>query len=291
MHDRPCPPRAAARADGGDHASRARQSGCASPSTSSGGTATTSPGPRRRPPSCPASRAGARRRDLGNASSEPGLAGERRLPAVHELDDAGVDVAADDLVPGVRDLRRERQPDLPERDDDASHDPHQEPHGLAGLALSSTASASARSPALPRASRRPRPVTAPPSRARLELGPSGSGRASAKRVMSPSVTPRSGCELRRRRVACRCGTASGRRSACRRRICGTRQAHRGRIFVGDIQSTMQLNVTPPATLGRWSCRKMALKAGVSKATVQRLWECPDFCVRGAVSHRFEPSAR
>jgi len=34
-------------------------------------------------------------------------------------------------------------------------------------------------------------------------------------------------------------------------------------------------VTPPATLGRWSCRKMALKAGVSKATVQRLWAAND----------------
>ena len=34
-------------------------------------------------------------------------------------------------------------------------------------------------------------------------------------------------------------------------------------------------VTPPATLGRWSCRKKALTAGVSKAIVQRLWATND----------------
>ena len=34
-------------------------------------------------------------------------------------------------------------------------------------------------------------------------------------------------------------------------------------------------VTPPATLGRWSCRTMARRAGVSKATVQRLWAAND----------------
>src|SRR5215831_1354883 len=34
-------------------------------------------------------------------------------------------------------------------------------------------------------------------------------------------------------------------------------------------------VTPPATLGRWSCRTMARMAGVSKATVQRLWAAND----------------
>ena len=66
------------------------------------------------------------------------LAGERRAPAVDEVDDARVDVAADDLVAGGGELRRERQPDLAERDDDGAH------HALTvspRRALSSTASA------------------------------------------------------------------------------------------------------------------------------------------------------
>src|SRR6266480_3168437 len=42
-----------------------------------------------------------------------------------------------------------------------------------------------------------------------------------------------------------------------------------------VRMVLDQAVTPPATLGRWSCRKMALKAGVSKATVQRLWAAND----------------
>ena len=42
-----------------------------------------------------------------------------------------------------------------------------------------------------------------------------------------------------------------------------------------VRMVIDQAVTPPATLGRWSCRKMALKAGVSKATVQRLWAAND----------------
>src|SRR5437868_15171211 len=42
-----------------------------------------------------------------------------------------------------------------------------------------------------------------------------------------------------------------------------------------VRMVLDQAVTPPATLGRWSCRKLALKAGVSKATVQRLWAAND----------------
>jgi transposase len=42
-----------------------------------------------------------------------------------------------------------------------------------------------------------------------------------------------------------------------------------------VRMVLDQAVTPPATLGRWSCRTMALKAGVSKATVQRLWAAND----------------
>jgi DNA-binding XRE family transcriptional regulator len=42
-----------------------------------------------------------------------------------------------------------------------------------------------------------------------------------------------------------------------------------------VRMVLDKAVTPPATLGRWSCRTMARKAGVSKATVQRLWAAND----------------
>ena len=42
-----------------------------------------------------------------------------------------------------------------------------------------------------------------------------------------------------------------------------------------VRMVLDKAVTPPATLGRWSCRSMALMAGVSKATVQRLWAAND----------------
>ena len=42
-----------------------------------------------------------------------------------------------------------------------------------------------------------------------------------------------------------------------------------------VRVVLDKAVTPPATLGRWSCRTMAVMAGVSKATVQRLWAAND----------------
>jgi transposase len=51
-------------------------------------------------------------------------------------------------------------------------------------------------------------------------------------------------------------------------------AGRGRkssVPVEAVRVVLDKAVTPPATLGRWSCRTMARMAGVSKATVQRLW--------------------
>jgi transposase len=42
-----------------------------------------------------------------------------------------------------------------------------------------------------------------------------------------------------------------------------------------VRMVLDQAVTPPATVGRWSCRTMARKAGVSKATVQRLWAAND----------------
>ena len=42
-----------------------------------------------------------------------------------------------------------------------------------------------------------------------------------------------------------------------------------------VRIVLDKAVRPPATLGRWSCRTMARQAGVSKATVQRLWAAND----------------
>jgi len=42
-----------------------------------------------------------------------------------------------------------------------------------------------------------------------------------------------------------------------------------------VRMVLDKAVRPPATLGRWSCRTMARQAGVSKATVQRLWAAND----------------
>jgi transposase len=38
-----------------------------------------------------------------------------------------------------------------------------------------------------------------------------------------------------------------------------------------VRMVLDKAVTPPATLGRWSCRTMARAAGISQASVQRLW--------------------
>ena len=42
-----------------------------------------------------------------------------------------------------------------------------------------------------------------------------------------------------------------------------------------VQQVVEQAVTPPAHLGRWSCRTMARAAGVSPASVQRLWAVND----------------
>src|SRR5271166_702955 len=65
--------------------------------------------------------------------------------------------------------------------------------------------------------------------------------------------------LKRRRLLY--ATGSGRKSSC--------SARQG------CRRMLDKAVTPPATLGRRSFRNMALMAGVSKATVQRLWAAND----------------
>jgi len=42
-----------------------------------------------------------------------------------------------------------------------------------------------------------------------------------------------------------------------------------------VRMVLDQAVTPPATLGRWSCRTMARAAGISQASVQRLWAAND----------------
>ena len=44
---------------------------------------------------------------------------------------------------------------------------------------------------------------------------------------------------------------------------------------GAAQQVMERAVTPPPHLGRWSCRTMARAAGISAASVQRLWVAND----------------
>ena len=55
-------------------------------------------------------------------------------------------------------------------------------------------------------------------------------------------------------------------------------AGRGRkpsLPAAAVRMVLDKAVTPPDTLGRWSCRTMAAMAGVSKASVQRLWAAND----------------
>ena len=44
---------------------------------------------------------------------------------------------------------------------------------------------------------------------------------------------------------------------------------------GAVQQVVEQAVTPPPHLGRWSCRTMARAAGISPASVQRLWAASD----------------
>ena len=95
-----------------------------------------SPGRRRRRPSA-AARATTRSaprdggRGVGRGAQPPSATarsaprcpasfGNGAAPGVDGVDDALVDVAADDLVAGERDLHRQRQPDLAQRDDDGA---------------------------------------------------------------------------------------------------------------------------------------------------------------------------
>jgi len=45
--------------------------------------------------------------------------------------------------------------------------------------------------------------------------------------------------------------------------------------VAAVKKTLETVTRPPATLGRWSCRTMARAAGISTASVQRLWAAND----------------
>jgi transposase/DNA-binding CsgD family transcriptional regulator len=70
---------------------------------------------------------------------------------------------------------------------------------------------------------------------------------------------------------------------CRRfakgRLAGLADAPgRGRkssLPVAAVKKALETVTRPPATLGRWSCRTMADAAGISKASVQRLWAAND----------------
>jgi transposase len=64
-----------------------------------------------------------------------------------------------------------------------------------------------------------------------------------------------------------------------RRLQGLRdRAGRGRkpwLPQAAVQQVLEQAVTPPPHLGRWSCRTMARAAGLSPASVQRLWAASD----------------
>src|ERR1700746_677102 len=64
-----------------------------------------------------------------------------------------------------------------------------------------------------------------------------------------------------------------------RRLAGlTDRAGRGRkpwLPQAAVQQVLEQAVTPPPHLGRWSCRTIARAAGISPASVQRLWAASD----------------
>jgi transposase/predicted XRE-type DNA-binding protein len=65
----------------------------------------------------------------------------------------------------------------------------------------------------------------------------------------------------------------------RQRLAGLVDAPgRGRkaaLPVAAVKKVLETVARPPARLGRWSCRTMARAAGISKASVQRLWAAND----------------
>jgi len=54
-----------------------------------------------------------------------------------------------------------------------------------------------------------------------------------------------------------------------------------------VQQVLEQAVTPPPHLGRWSCRTMARAAGISPASVQRLWAASD--IKPHLSRTFKPT--
>jgi len=55
-----------------------------------------------------------------------------------------------------------------------------------------------------------------------------------------------------------------------------------------VRKALETVTQPPATLGRWSCRSMARAAGISKASVQRLWAAND--IKPHLTRTFEGSS-
>ena len=180
-------------------ASTLRQSGSARASTYSGGTATTRSGP-----SATAAVVSvvARRRPAATASRQrllqPRLAGKRRAAGVDELDGARVDVAADDLVPGARDVRRQRQAHLAERDDDR-------PHPVDRLAAPSAHRLAPRSRAPSRRSARSAgpPRASPPATCRRRARSRRTPRARRAAARGAAARSASSCPRRRRAAPAR----------------------------------------------------------------------------------------
>jgi hypothetical protein len=54
-----------------------------------------------------------------------------------------------------------------------------------------------------------------------------------------------------------------------------------------VQQVVEHAVTPPPHLGRWSCRTMARAAGISPASVQRLWAASE--IKPRLSRTFKLS--
>lgn len=81
------------------------------------------------------------------------------------------------------------------------------------------------------------------------------------------------------------------RRFARERLAGLADAPgRGRkstLPVKAVSMALESVTRPPATLGRWSCRTMAKAAGISKASVQRLWAAND--IKPHLTRSFKPS--
>lgn len=61
--------------------------------------------------------------------------------------------------------------------------------------------------------------------------------------------------------------------------------------VASIQKVIETAGKPPATRGRWSCRSMAQAAGVSPASVQRLWAANDIKPHRSRTFKLSSDAR